>query len=112
MPFKTVDESSLDIKNVINIPKIINKVSIAVERRESVNVAEKPTKNIVIIEIKAGNLPLHGTKLLVRIAINLSRGESIILQPTIPAALQPNPIQVVRACFPQARQHLNGLSRL
>ena len=34
---------------------------------------------IVAIDIKNGNLPLHGTKLFVNIAINLSLGESIIL---------------------------------
>lgn len=47
--------------------------------------------NIIDIVIKNGNLPLQGTKLLVKIAINFSRGESIILQPITPAALQPNP---------------------
>ena len=62
--------------------------------------------------IIVGNRPLHGTKLFVSIASNLSRGESIILHPTTPAALQPNPMHIVRACFPHALQHLNGLSRL
>lgn len=42
--------------------------------------------------IRAGNLPLHGTKLFVSIARILSRGESIIRHPTTPAALQPKPI--------------------
>ena len=37
---------------------------------------------------------LQGTKLLVSIAINLSLGESIILAPTTPAALQPNPMHM------------------
>ena len=52
------------------------------------------------IVIKVGNLPLQGTKLLVNIARSLSLGESIILQPITPAALQPNPIHMVKHCFP------------
>ena len=55
---------------------------------------------MVEIAISVGNRPLQGTKLLVNMAINLSRGESIILQPIIPAALQPNPIHIVRHCLP------------
>ena len=47
-------------------------------------------------------------KLLVIIAINLSRGESIIRHPTIPAALHPNPIHIVKACLPQALHFLNA----
>ena len=54
-----------------------------------------PAIKIVAIDIRKGNLPLQGTKLLVKIAINLSRGESIILQPTQPAALQPKPMHMV-----------------
>ena len=60
-----------------------------------INEALKPEVNlpINIIEtvIKKGNLPLQGTKLLVKIAINFSRGESIILHPITPAALHPKP---------------------
>lgn len=37
---------------------------------------------------------LHGTKLFVMIAINLSLGESIILHPVTPHALQPNPMHI------------------
>ena len=37
--------------------------------------------------LRKGNLPLQGTKLLVKIAIRRSRGESIILQPTIPCSI-------------------------
>ena len=71
-----------------------------------------PIKNIVITDISMGNLPLQGTKLFVSIASSRSRGESIIRQPTTPAALQPKPIQTVSACFPQALQHLKGRSKL
>jgi hypothetical protein len=42
---------------------------------------------IVDIAINNGNLPLHGVKLLVKIARSLSLGESIILAPITPAAL-------------------------
>ena len=47
---------------------------------------------------------MQGTKLLVKIAISLSRGELIILHPTTPAALQPNPMHMVIICFP-VQQH-------
>ena len=57
-----------------------------------------------------GNRPLHGTKLFVIIAINRSLGESIIRVPVTPTALQPNPIHIVRACFPQALHLANCLS--
>ena len=87
-------------------------VRIREEKKELKNPPDTPTKNIVIIAIKVGNRPLHGTKLLVSMANNRSLGESIILQPTTPAALHPKPIHIVNACFPQALQHLNGLSRL
>ena len=62
--------------------------------------------------IKVGNLPLQGTKLLVSIAINLSRGDSIILHPITPQALQPNPIHIVKLCFPSAHAFLNKWSKL
>ena len=52
------------------------------------------------------------TKLLVKIAISLSLGELIILQPITPAALQPNPMHMVSACFPEVQAFLNSESRL
>lgn len=52
--------------------------------------------------INVGNRPLQGTKLFVMVAISRSLGESIILQAITPAALQPKPIHMVRACFPWA----------
>ena len=55
---------------------------------------------------------MHGTKLFVSIAIKRSRGESIILQPTTPAALQPKPIHMVNACFPDVQHFLKHLSKL
>ena len=62
--------------------------------------------------IKPGNLPLHGVKLLVNIAISLSRSEFIILQETTPAALQPKPMHIVKACFPWQPNFLKMPSRL
>lgn len=41
-----------------------------------------------------GNLPLQGTKLLVIMAMRRSLGESMIRQPTIPAALHPKPMHM------------------
>ena len=64
----------------------------------------------VIIAIIAGNLPLQGTRLFVIIASSFSLFESIILQPTTPAALHPKPIHIVSACFPQLWHFLKGLS--
>ena len=54
-----------------------------------------PAIKIEAIVIRKGNLPLHGTKLLVRMAISFSLGEFIILHPTTPALLQPNPMHMV-----------------
>ena len=62
--------------------------------------------------LKKGIFRLQGTKLLVKIAIKRSRGESIILQPTTPAALQPKPIHIVNACFPEVQHFLKHLSKL
>lgn len=71
-----------------------------------------PAINILEIAINKGNLPLQGTKLLVKIAINLSLGEFIILHPTQPAALQPNPIHIVIICFPVQQHFLKNPSIL
>ena len=69
-------------------------------------------KNIVSRAISVGKRPLQGTKLLVSMASSRSRGESIMRLPTMPAALQPKPMAMHRACLPQALQRLKGLSRL
>ena len=67
---------------------------------------------IIDIVIRNGNLPLHGTKLFVIIDKSFSLGESIILHPTTPAALHPNPIHIVNACFPEEQHFLKQLSKL
>ena len=55
---------------------------------------------------------MQGVRELVMIAIERSRGESIILAPVTPTALHPSPIQVVKACLPHALHFSKGLSRL
>ena len=95
IPFKIVFDKILDTRNVIKTPRIITPVKISVENNDCKGDAAIPTKNIDISAIIVGNLPLQGTKQLVIIAISLSLGESIILHPTIPAALQPKPMHMV-----------------
>jgi len=73
------------------MPSIITKITAKVENREDHIPRVLPAIKIEAIVIRNGKRPLQGTKLLVSIAINLSLGESIILVPTTPAALQPNP---------------------
>ena len=55
---------------------------------------------------------MQGTRLFVSTARSLSLFESIILQPTTPTALHPNPMHMVNACLPQAPTQAKGLSRL
>ena len=94
------------------MPSSIKSVKNSDDETEDINLTFVPIKNIVIIDISAGKRPLHGTRLFVIIASSLSLCESIILHPTTPAALQPNPIHMVSACFPHAQHFLKGLSRL
>ena len=65
-----------------------------------------------IMAVSRGNRPLQGTRLLVRMAMSRSLGESMIRQPVTPAALQPSPMAMVRHCLPQARHFLKALSIL
>ena len=74
--------------------------------------ANAPAIKIVAIVIKNGNRPLHGTKLFVIIAINLSLGESIIRHPVTPHALHPNPMHIVIICFPLQHAFLKNPSIL
>ena len=109
VPFRTVFERNRDIIKVRTAPRAMTPVSISA-------LAKFPplpaTASIPIRVISAGNRPLQGIKTLVRMAICRSLGESIILHPVTPAALQPRPIAIVRACFPQAFARLKYLSRL
>ena len=112
IPFSSVLDNSLVMTKVIAIPNTITAVSRTADRTEESAPPAVPTKNMVNIAISVGNLPLHGTKLLVRIASRRSLGESMIRQPMTPAALQPKPMHIQSACFPQAQQRLKDLSRL
>ena len=67
---------------------------------------------MVDIVIKKGNLPLHGIKLFVNIARSFSLGVSMIFAPITPAALQPNPMHMVNACFPELHTFFFFLSKL
>ena len=111
-PFNTVMDRVLDTAKVMRIPNRISRVSSREESRVFPAPPATPTKNMEIMAIRVGNRPLQGTKLLVTMAISRSLGESMIRQPTMPAALQPKPMHMVSACLPQAWQHLKGLSRL
>ncbi len=112
MPFRSVTESSQVTASVMPIPRRIIRVSSSAQRKEDQRPLDIPAKKIAISAIRVGNLPLQGTKLLVRMARRRSLSESMIRQPVTPAALQPNPMAMHSACFPQAWQHWNGLSRL
>ena len=94
IPFKSVFESSFVTPNVTRTPSTITAVKSSAERKEEAVLPAAPIKNMVMIAISVGNLPLHGTKLFVKIARSRSRGESIIRHPTIPAALHPNPMHI------------------
>lgn len=89
-----------DIANVNIMPISTTTITASVETTDASPLDNSPAKNIIAIVIKNGNLPLHGTNAFVIIDINFSLGESIILQPITPAALQPNPMHIVSACFP------------
>ena len=111
-PFRSVFDNIFDMIKLIITPKIMTPVRIKVDLNESKKLSDWPMKNIVITEIKSGNLPLQGTKLFVKTAISLSLGESIILQPVTPQALHPKPMHIVKDCFPCEPHFLKILSRL
>ncbi len=97
-PFKHVFVRIFDTKSVMKIPKQITAVKIKVDITFDEKFEE--TKKMEIIEINIGKRPLQGTKEFVKIAVNRSLSESIILLPVTPAALHPKPIQIVNACLP------------
>ena len=106
-------EENASLKN-LNTYKLesMAKYLIKVETIDAVIPEKLEAINIVEIVIKKGNLPLQGTKTFVKIAINLSLGESIILHPHTPAALQPNPMHMVIICLPLVYAFLKHLSIL
>ena len=70
------------------------------------------TRKAVSRKISAPKRPLQGMKLLVATASFRSRGESMIRQPTTPAALHPRPMHMDRAIFPQPPHFSKLRSRL
>ena len=110
-PFKSVRDNSFVNKKVKRTQPIIITVRKKVVITEPF-IATEEAKNKDNNVISVGYLPLQGIKLFVSIASSRSRSESIIRQPVTPAALQPSPIHIQSACFPQALHLLNGLSRL
>ena len=111
LPFKIVFDKNFETTKVMNMLKMIKQVKIKADSNPD-PLTPFCTKNIDIMAIKRGNLPLHGVNEFVNIAISLSLAESIILAPSTPTALHPKPKQTVRACFPQADTFLKYLSRL
>ena len=91
-PFKNVFDKIHDTISVIPTASNIKPRSINADIPDRIAPVRDAVKNIEIREIRVGKRPLQGMKLLVIIAISRSLGESIILQPVTPAALQPNPI--------------------
>ena len=110
-PFSKVLDKILVARNVTEILSTIKNVKNIPETKLS----SLPMKTTVTSEMRVviiGNLPLQGTNDFVSMASIRSRFESIIRHPVTPTALQPNPIHIVRACFPQLLHYINGLSRL
>ena len=105
-------ESTLDITSVIKTQKTIIPINNAATSSELFSVNAVPAKNMSSNAMIVGNRPLHGIKLFVRIAISRSFGDSMILQPVTPQALQPRPIAIARLCFPCAPHFEKYLSRL
>ena len=100
-PRSSVAESSFETKKVIRMPRRMTAVSASAETAEESSPPAAPTKNMLIMAMRVGKRPLQGTKLLVSMAISRSRGESMMRQPTIPAALQPKPMHM-DGSFPNA----------
>ena len=105
-PFNTVLLRQSEQSSVITIDAHKNAV------KSSAQAKLLFAKNIVMIAISSGNLPLQGVSEFVSIATRRSLGESIIRQPVTPTALQPYPIQVVSACLPHPPQQAKALSVL
>ena len=106
LPFKIVTDNSFDTRKVIKTAIVTIRVRITAPRSDWYSSGAGAIIKRVISVVRAGNLPLHGTRQLVRIAMSLSLGESMILHPVTPAALQPNPIHMEYACFPQDEHFL------
>lgn len=93
MPFRIVLDKIQETPKVIRMPRQISRASSSAPDREEA--AVEPAKKIVIRASSVGKRPLQGIKLLVKMAISRSLGESMILHPVTPTALQPRPIHMV-----------------
>ena len=109
----TIVDNTFEIKRVTKKAKTIKPKRIRAEVTVFIKLlAILETKNIEVIAIKLGNLPLQGEKTLVSIAIIFSLVLLIILHPITPQALQPYPMHIVRVCLPLEPHFLNILSVL
>src|SRR5690554_796153 len=111
IPRRIVLESNSEQRRVAPTPTRITRRTKAEASRLFVRPSKATEKKEAMIN-RVGKRPLQGTKLLVKMAISLSRAESIIRQAVTPTALQPKPIHMVRDCFPWAPAFLKNLSRL
>ena len=102
VPRKRVADKSRVTAKVIKTERRITSIRKKADKTEEKKPPTLPIKKSEISVISVGKRPLQGTKEFVKIANSRSRGESIIRQPTTPAALHPKPIHIVNACFPQA----------
>ena len=90
-----VAESSRETRKVMQMPSRITKNTTNADIVGRSHSAQPPPTKIVAMMIIVGHRPLHGPKLFVSTAISRSRGESMILVPVTPTALQPNPMHMV-----------------
>ena len=94
------------------MPKNAILITAAVEIKPDHAAGTKAPMKMVAMRICVGQRPLQREKLFVMIAMSRSLGLSMILVATTPAALQPQPILIVKACFPWAPLFLNNPSKL
>lgn len=88
--FRIVFDRIFDTMNVIRIDSRMNPSKIKADRIEFINLFFIfMVIKIDIIAIMVGNLPLHGLKQLVMMAISFSFLSFIIRHPITPQALQP-----------------------
>ena len=111
-PFRTVRESAQETISVKNTPTSTTPTTVPAAANEATAGGTDAATKTVASMMSVGNRPLQGTKLLVRIAISRSRGESMILVEMIPAALQPNPMAMESDCLPCAPARRKSQSRL
>ena len=108
LPRRSVTERSLVTASVMSTARTRNPVSMSAETAPPPDPAHAAASEASTAS--EGRRPLQGMNELVSTPISLSRGESIILHPIAPAALQPKPMQQVSACLPQEPQARNGAS--